>query len=211
MIGIILLGPPGSGKGTQAEQISKEYGIPHISTGNMLREMGAQAKDLSTGILFDDNFMKKIVDNRISQLDCENGYILDGYPRTVNQAKMHGDRELEIVMLLNTPIEIAINRLMGRFVCSKCQASYNETFETLRPKVDGVCNKCSGKLVKRVDDTLDTVMTRFNEYMSKTEPLIAYYREKGKLYEIDSSINPNRTYNQITEILNNYIKSVRHK
>ncbi len=210
MIKLILLGPPGSGKGTQAKMISEEYKIPHISTGNILRQMGNQDGELATGFLFDDKFVNEIVDRRLKESDCSNGYILDGYPRNINQAMMHGNN-LEIVFLLNIALNDAVSRLINRTICSNCYTSHNDTYSTLVPLVPGVCNKCKGKLIKRIDDNPDTIKIRFNEYIAKTAPLIAYYKKEGHLYEIDSSINPNHTFAQIKTIIDNYYELIVEK
>ena len=186
---LILLGAPGAGKGTQAEIICKTHNIPTISTGNMLREalkngteMGQKAKSyMESGQLVPDEILIGIIKDRLQEEDCKNGFILDGFPRTIPQAEALDNMGVEIDAVLD--IEVAddaiVARMSGRRVCEKCGASYHLLYKT--PEVEGVCGKCGGTLVQRKDDHPDTVLERLHVYHEQTEPLKAYYEKQGKL------------------------------
>ncbi len=193
---IILLGAPGAGKGTQAAIIQEKLGIPTISTGNIIREalnsqseMGKKAKEyVDNGQLVPDEVVIGIVKDRIKQSDCQNGFILDGFPRTIAQAEALDNMNIKIDKVINIEVadEIIYNRMVGRRVCLKCGATYNINSEC-KPKADGVCDKCGDTLVQRKDDQLDTVKQRLKVYYDQTEPLKEFYSAKGKLYTIDGS------------------------
>lgn len=186
---LILLGAPGAGKGTQAEIISEKYNIPTISTGNIIRaalkngtEMGLKAKSyIDAGNLVPDDVVIGIIKERLAESDCRNGYILDGFPRTIPQAEALD--ELGFVIDAALSIEVAdseiVKRMSGRRVCEKCGASYHTEYK--KPAVDGKCNFCDGALVIRKDDEPETVKNRLNVYHEQTEPLKDYYRNCGKL------------------------------
>lgn len=186
---IILLGAPGAGKGTQAEVICNRYNIPTISTGNIIREalktgteMGLKAKSyMDSGKLVPDDVVIGIIKDRINKDDCKDGFILDGFPRTIPQAEALDNMGIQIdkVIDIEVPDERIINRMSGRRVCEKCGASYH--LEYKKPKVEGVCDQCSGTLVQRKDDHPDTVKARLDVYHSETEPLKDYYEKQGKL------------------------------
>lgn len=190
---LILLGAPGAGKGTQAEIISEKYNIPTISTGNIIRaalkngtEMGLKAKSyIDAGNLVPDDVVIGIIKERLSESDCENGYILDGFPRTIPQAEALDTLGFDIDLALS--IEVAdseiVKRMSGRRVCEKCGASYHTEYK--KPKKDGVCNFCEGKLVIRKDDEPETVLNRLNVYHEQTEPLKDYYKSCGKLVTVE--------------------------
>ena len=186
---LILLGAPGAGKGTQAEIISEKYNIPTISTGNIIRaalkngtEMGLKAKSyIDAGNLVPDDVVIGIIKERLAENDCQNGYILDGFPRTIPQAEALD--ELGFVIDAALSIEVAdseiVKRMSGRRVCEKCGASYHTEYK--KPAVEGKCNFCDGALVIRKDDEPETVKNRLNVYHEQTEPLKDYYRNCGKL------------------------------
>ena len=190
---LILLGAPGAGKGTQAEIISEKYNIPTISTGNIIRaalkngtEMGLKAKSyIDAGNLVPDDVVIGIIKERLGEKDCENGYILDGFPRTIPQAKALDDMGFDINCALS--IEVAdseiVKRMSGRRVCEKCGASYHTEYK--KPAKEGICNLCEGKLVIRKDDEPQTVMNRLNVYHEQTEPLKEYYAAQGKLLTVE--------------------------
>ena len=190
---LILLGAPGAGKGTQAEIISEKYNIPTISTGNIIRaalkngtEMGLKAKSyIDAGNLVPDDVVIGIIKERLAEDDCENGFILDGFPRTIPQAEALDKMNFNIDYALS--IEVAdseiVKRMSGRRVCEKCGASYHTEFK--KPAKDGVCNVCEGKLVIRKDDEPETVMNRLNVYHEQTEPLKDYYAKAGKLLTVE--------------------------
>ena len=190
---LILLGAPGAGKGTQAEVICNHLSIPAISTGNIIRaalkaqtEMGRKAKDyIEKGLLVPDDVVIGIIRDRLAQDDCQNGFILDGFPRTVPQAEALDKMGVEIdrVIDIEVPDERIAQRMAGRRVCAVCGASYHTLYK--QPKEEGVCDSCGGALVQRKDDEAQTVLERLRVYHEQTEPLIAYYQAKGKLRVVE--------------------------
>ncbi len=191
---IILLGPPAAGKGTQAENLSKKFEIPTISTGEMIRseiaaktELGIEAaKIINGGNLLPDDVIIGMIKSRISQEDCKNGFILDGFPRTPGQAQAAEQMGIEIdkVISIIAPDEEIIKRISGRRICENCKTGYHTIYD--KPAKEGVCDKCGGKLICRDDDTEETVKVRLNVYHEKTEPLIEYYAKKNLLVEVES-------------------------
>ena len=190
---LILLGAPGAGKGTQAEVICDHLGIPAISTGNIIRaalkaqtEMGLKAKDyIEKGLLVPDDVVIGIIQDRLREDDCKNGFILDGFPRTVPQAEAL-DRmgvQIDLVIDIEVPDEKIATRMAGRRVCATCGASYHTLYK--QPKTEGVCDNCGGALTQRKDDEAQTVLERLRVYHEQTEPLIAYYRAKGNLRVVE--------------------------
>lgn len=190
---LILLGAPGAGKGTQAEIISERLSVPTISTGNIIRaalkaqtEMGIKAKEfIDNGLLVPDDVVIGIVRDRLKEDDCKNGFILDGFPRTVPQAQALDEMGIEIdkVIDIQVPDEKIVQRLSGRRVCSGCGASYHLLYK--KPEKDGVCNSCGAQLVQRTDDREETVLERLKVYHEQTEPLVDYYRKKNKLVVVE--------------------------
>ena len=195
---IVFLGPPGAGKGTQAETVSKEKNVPHISSGNLLREAvetgaekGIKAQYfIEKGMLVPDELVVEIIRERILKNDCSNGFILDGFPRTLSQAKVLDEmlkklgNKLDLVFYFAVSKESVVLRLSGRRICGVCGANYHIKF--VPPVKDGVCDKCGGELYQRTDDKLDTVMERMRVYHEQTEDLIEYYKKNGILKEINS-------------------------
>ncbi len=190
---LILLGDPGAGKGTQAEKICEKLHIPTISTGNIIRaalkngtEMGLKAKAyMEAGQLVPDEVVIGIIKDRLKDDDCKNGFILDGFPRTIPQAQALVDMGIDIdkVIDIEVPDEKIIARMSGRRVCSKCANSYHMEYK--KPKVDGVCDACGGELVQRKDDAPETVLARLEEYHEMTEPLKGFYDKLGKLKVVE--------------------------
>lgn len=186
---LILLGAPGAGKGTQAEKICEKLSIPAISTGNIIREalkngteMGLKAKSfIDAGQLVPDEVVIGIIKDRLAQNDCANGFILDGFPRTIPQAEALDEMGVEIdkVIDIEVPDEKITDRMSGRRVCKECGASYHLLYK--KPEKEGVCNLCGGELVQRKDDHPDTVLDRLKVYHEQTEPLKDFYAKKGKL------------------------------
>ena len=206
---IILLGAPGAGKGTQAEVICNRYNIPAISTGNIIREalktgteMGLKAKSyMESGALVPDEVVIGIIKERIVKDDCKDGFILDGFPRTIPQAEALDKMGIVIdkVIDIEVPDEKIINRMSGRRVCEKCGASYH--LEYKKPKVEGICDACSGTLIQRKDDHPDTVKSRLDVYHSETEPLKDYYEKQGKLTVVEGQEEIEATTRLLMEAL----------
>lgn len=195
---LILLGPPGAGKGTQAARIKQEFAIAHLSTGDMLRgaiaagtETGKLAKGvIDAGKLVSDDIMIGLVEERTKEEDCANGFLLDGFPRTVAQAEALDDLLERTAHKLNAVVEIAvddnalIDRISGRYACANCGAGYHDSFN--KPKAEGVCDNCGSKeFTRRSDDNADAVRTRLAAYHEQTAPLLPYYREQGILRSVD--------------------------
>ncbi|MWC28265.1 adenylate kinase [Paenibacillus sp. MMS18-CY102] len=194
---ILFMGPPGAGKGTQAERIVDQFAVPHISTGDAFRlamkqgtPMGQKAKEfVDQGLLVPDEITNGIVRDRLLQDDCSKGFLLDGFPRTLQQAEaldsMLADmgRSIDHVVNLKVDRGLLLARLTGRRICKSCGSTYHVMFNP--PKQEGVCDKCEGELYQRSDDTEEKVGTRLDEYISKTAPLLAYYEGKSQLREVD--------------------------
>ena len=191
----VFLGPPGAGKGSLAVKVAADYQIPHISTGDIFRAnikaqtpLGVKVKAIiDSGSLVSDELTFELVKDRLAQDDCKNGYILDGFPRTIPQAEML-DSLVADLKVVNFQIadEIVIGRLSTRRVCKACGANYN--IKTLPPKVEGVCDKCGGELYQRDDDKQESILHHMDVYREQTEPLINYYKNKGKITDLDASI-----------------------
>ncbi|CAI6085380.1 MULTISPECIES: adenylate kinase [unclassified Cohnella] len=194
---ILFMGPPGAGKGTQAERIVDSFGVPHISTGDAFRlamkegtALGVEAKKyVDQGLLVPDEVTNGIVKDRLSLADCDKGFLLDGFPRTLAQAEALDEilaglgKKIDHVVNLKVDRDRLLARLTGRRICRTCGATYHVLFNP--PKVEGVCDKDGGELYQRSDDTEEKVGTRLDEYTSKTAPLLAYYEGKGLLREVD--------------------------
>lgn len=205
---IIMLGPPGAGKGTQAQLLVEKYGIPQISTGDLLRkaiadqtELGKLAKEImDSGRLGPDSLMVDLVKERVAKPDAANGYILDGFPRTIPQAEAW-DAEDQVNHVVNIIIDMQIirDRLVNRRTCRDCNAVYNLVGKP--PKVDGVCDSCGGELYQRDDDKEEIVVKRFETYKEQTEPLIQYFEEKGLLRNVQAGKNIEETYDRILDVL----------
>ena len=206
---LILLGAPGAGKGTQAEILCDRLNIPTISTGNMIREamksgteMGLKAKEYAeNGKLVPDEVVIGIVDERLRMEDCQNGFILDGFPRTIPQAEALDRMGIIIdrVVDINVPDEVITRRVSGRRACLDCGSTYH--IETKKPQVDGVCDRCSSTLVQRKDDLPETVLERLHVYHAQTEPLRDYYAAAGKLLVVDGQQGIQEIAEQTLELL----------
>ncbi len=210
---IILLGPPGAGKGTQAKSISKEYKIPHISTGDIFRKnisektpLGLEAKGyMDNGQLVPDELTINLVKDRLTHDDCVNGFMLDGFPRTVKQAEALDaflrERHIDIdaALLIDAPKELIVERMTGRRVCSHCGETYHVV--NIPPKVEDVCDECGSALVQRKDDNLETVLERLDVYDRQTAPLVEYYKGRGKLKSVDGSKELHEVFEDIRDLL----------
>ncbi|MBR6583514.1 MAG: adenylate kinase [Treponema sp.] len=207
MNNFIFLGPPGAGKGSLAVKVAEDYKIPHISTGDIFRAnikaqtpLGVKVKAIiDSGALVSDELTFELVKDRIAQDDCKNGYILDGFPRTIPQAEMLESLVSDIkVVNFEIQDEIVIRRLSTRRTCKACGANFNVL--TLPPKVEGVCDKCNGELYQRDDDKQESIMNRMDVYREQTEPLINFYKEKGKITDLDASIETDILLGKFKEI-----------
>jgi adenylate kinase len=210
---IVLMGPPGSGKGTEAELLVKHYHIPHISTGNIFRELykdktavGKTAKAyIDRGELVPDQITNEIVKHRLMRKDCKQGFLFDGYPRNIEQAKAFDQMledlnwKLTAVINIDATDEVIIKRIAGRRVCSTCGAVYHTINK--KPQVEGICDVDGGKLIQRADDMEETVRWRLKVYKEQTAPVVGYYREKGTLIEVDGSHGIDDTDRAIQKVL----------
>ena len=210
---IIMLGAPGAGKGTQAKKIAAKYGIPHISTGDIFREnikngteLGKKAKEyMDAGNLVPDELVCDLVVDRLKQDDCKNGYILDGFPRTIPQAEAltaalaKNDDAIDYALEIFIEDQAIIDRMSGRRVCKSCGATYHVV--NIPPKTEGVCDECDGELIVRDDDAPETVKKRLDVYHEQTAPLIDYYKKQGILKVIDGSKGLDTCFEEICGIL----------
>ncbi|GKX68838.1 adenylate kinase [Inconstantimicrobium mannanitabidum] len=210
---IVLLGPPGAGKGTQAKSISNKYSIPHISTGDIFRKnisentpLGLEArKYIDNGQLVPDEVTINMVKDRLSQEDCKQGYLLDGFPRTVQQAEAlqtflsERGEKLDTALLIEVPRDFILERMTGRRVCPGCGASYHIKFNP--PTNSGKCDLCGDNVIQRKDDTEETVMERLNVYEAQTQPLIDFYKERNMLSAVDGTKAINKVFESICAIL----------
>ncbi len=210
---IIMLGAPGAGKGTQAKMIAEKYGIPHISTGDIFRsnikdgtELGMEAKKyMDQGLLVPDELTVKILLDRVARADCRNGYVLDGFPRTIPQAEVLdqalekiGD-QIDFAVNVSVPDENIVKRMSGRRACVGCGATYH--IEHIPPKKEGICDTCGMELILREDDKPETVQNRLNVYHSQTKPLIEFYQKKGILQTVDGTVDMKAVFDAIVAIL----------
>jgi len=210
---LVLLGAPGAGKGTQAKKLIEKYGIPQISTGDILRKavadgtpLGKEAKVImDKGELVPDKIVLGLVEERVKQADCKKGFILDGFPRNTAQAealdKLLNDLQmpLDSALSVDVPKEDLMKRLTGRRTCKKCQQMYNVYYSP--PKKDGICDKCSGELFQRDDDKEETIKKRLDVYDAKTAPLIDYYKNKGILKSVMGTGSIDEIFNKVCNIL----------
>jgi adenylate kinase len=213
MMNLVLMGLPGAGKGTQAEKIVEKYGIPHISTGDMFRaaikegtELGLQAKSyMDRGDLVPDEVTIGIVRERLSKEDCQNGFLLDGFPRTVAQAEAletilaELNRSIHYVINIDVDKDILMERLTGRRICKDCGATYHLVFNP--PAQSGVCDKCGGELYQRADDNEETVANRLEVNLKQTKPLLDFYQAKGYLRNINGQQEIDKVFEDISELL----------
>lgn len=210
---LIMLGAPGAGKGTQAKMIAAKYGIPHISTGDIFRanlkagtELGLKAKEyMDKGLLVPDSLTLELIMDRFNNPDCANGYVLDGFPRTIPQAEALTEalkaknEEIDYAVDVDVPDENIVNRMSGRRACVSCGATYHIVFNA--PKVEGKCDTCGAELIQRADDKPETVLNRLSVYHAQTQPLIDYYKGFGKLRTVDGTKEMNKVFEDIVAIL----------
>ena len=208
---ILFLAPPAAGKGTQSMQICKQYGLIHISTGDLLRNCEDEniAKLIKNGEFVSDEIVTSLLENKLVQKECDKGYVLDGYPRNIKQAKLYDDllvklgKDEGVVIVLDLDKEIAKKRIVGRRICPNCGAVFNDYIKEALPKVDNLCDYCHHSLIKRDDDNEDTFNKRYAIYENETKPLIEYYKNKGILYYVDSGVDIDYTFRQVQNIIDN--------
>lgn len=210
---IIMLGAPGAGKGTQAKMIAEKYGLPHISTGDIFRanikngtELGKEAKEyMDKGLLVPDELTVRLLLDRVAQDDCKNGYVLDGFPRTIPQAEVLDEKlselgeKVDYAINVDVPDENIVNRMSGRRACLNCGATYH--IVSIPPKKEGICDVCGSELVLRDDDKPETVQNRLKVYHDQTQPLIDFYEKKGVLRSVDGTLPMEEVFTAITKIL----------
>lgn len=210
---IVLLGPPGAGKGTQAKSISNRYSIPHISTGDIFRKnisentpLGVEAKKyIDNGQLVPDEVTINMVKDRLTHDDCREGYLLDGFPRTVQQAEaleeflLNRSEKIDTALLIDVPMSFILERMTGRRVCPSCGASYHVKFNP--PSTEGKCDVCGSDVIQRKDDTEETVSERLDVYQKQTQPLIDFYKNKEQLSVVDGTKAINEVFESICDIL----------
>lgn len=210
---LLIMGPAGSGKGTMSEKIANKFNIAHISTGDMFRAaisnqtpVGVEAKSyIDEGKLVPDDVTNRMVKERIMMDDCDNGYLLDGYPRNLAQAHAFNevayqiDKPLDFVINLTLDYEVLVDRITGRRLCPDCGAIYH--IKSNKPKVEGICDVCGGKLYQRSDDTEEKLKVRYDEYLNQTEPVIEFYREQGLVHDIDADQSIEDVWKAIEEFL----------
>jgi len=213
MLNIILMGPPGAGKGTQATRIIDAFGLPHISTGDIFREniskgteLGLKAKAIiERGDLVPDDLTIDLVKSRLCQDDCAKGYLLDGFPRTINQAealrKMGPEigRAVNLVIDITVPDEVLMQRIAGRRVCPKCGASYN--IHSMKPAKEGICDRCGAELIQRKDDNPESFKIRLDNYYAQTAPLVDFYKAEGLYHHFDGMVGLEKVTADVAELL----------
>jgi adenylate kinase len=210
---LVIFGPPSAGKGTQAQKLSKQYGIPQVATGDLLRKavadktpLGLKIKSyLDQGKLGPDEVIVQLIKERVAKPDCKNGFLLDGFPRTMGQAKeLERMTDIDLVLSIVVDFESLVERAVGRRTCPKCSAVYHIKFNP--PMNAGICEKCGSKLIQRDDDKEETVRNRLKVYQEQTAPLIEYYRKKGKLVDIDGSGGIDAVFAQMVDAISHLKK-----
>ena len=210
---IVMLGAPGAGKGTQAVRIAEQYGVPHISSGDIFRknlkegtELGLAAKAyMDQGLLVPDDLTTDLVISRLREEDCANGYVLDGFPRTLPQARALSEKlraegeQIDFALDIEVTDEEIVSRVSGRRICPKCGAGFHTLYN--KPQIDGICDICGAELMMRADDRPETVLRRLEVYHAETEPLIEYYKEEGILREVDGSQNIEKVFEDSLAVL----------
>lgn len=217
MKNIMFIAPPAAGKGTQAELVVEKYHIPHISTGDILREISKEDSELgsyvfetlASGKLVKDEITYKLIEGRLKKDDCKNGYIIDGFPRTLEQAIEYDkilkrlNYEIGHVILINIDQKQLEKRITGRRVCEDCQMVYNINEEANAPQIESVCDNCGGRLYQRNDDNLEAFQTRYKMYQEKTEPIIEHYRKQNVLYEVNGENKVEDVFKEVDKIISN--------
>ena len=216
MKNIMFIAPPAAGKGTQAELVVEKYGIPHISTGDILREISKEDSEigkyvqetLASGKLVKDDITYQLVEDRLGKKDCHKGFIIDGFPRSIDQAYEYDKilknlgYDIGHVIYINVDKKVLEKRITGRRICEDCNTIYNINDKDTSPEIESVCDNCGGKLYQRSDDNLEAFDTRYQMFMEKTEPIIKHYREQNVLVEIDGNDTVENIFKKIDKIIN---------
>lgn len=223
MLNVLIMGPAGAGKGTMSELIEKHYDVTHISTGDMFREevknntkLGQKANEyMQAGLLVPDELVIDMVVDRVSRKDCDNGYLLDGFPRSLIQANVFDtkvigtSRDISLVINLTVDQELLISRIENRRVCKNCGATYN--LLTLPPKQEGICDECGGPLYQRKDDNRETLEKRLESYRIETEPVLEHYRKLNLIHDVNASQSIEKVWFDIERVIDNYLYEQKHK
>lgn len=223
MLNVLIMGPAGAGKGTMSELIEKHYDVTHISTGDMFREevknntkLGQKANEyMQAGLLVPDELVIDMVVDRVSRKDCDNGYLLDGFPRSLIQANVFDtkvigtSRDISLVINLTVDQELLISRIENRRVCKNCGATYN--LLTLPPKQEGICDECGGPLYQRKDDNRETLEKRLKSYRIETEPVLEHYRKLNLVHDVNASQSIEKVWFDIERVIDNYLYEQKHK
>lgn len=205
---IVFIAPPASGKGLMSSLIYEKYGYPHVSMGDLLRNVDDEEikLKLQNGEFVNNDMVAKLLKIRLSKSDCDNGYVLDGFPRNESQIPIYEDicGNNNIIIVLDIPRETGEKRITGRRVCLNCGEVYNDLFENSKSKKEGICDKCGHELIKRSDDNLEVYEKRYDTYLNETEPIIKYFEDKGLVYHVDATRQVSEIFNEIDKIIGGY-------
>ena len=209
---ITFISAPAAGKGLLSSMINEKYGYPHISIGDLLRGVDDEKvkKQLENGEFVDNGLIAKLLSDRLSQSDCKEGFILDGFPRNMSQISIYeevcekANNKKNVIIVLDIPREIGEKRILGRRVCLNCGNVFNIMFENSKPKVSGICDHCGHKLVQRTDDNLETYENRYDTFLKETKPVIDYFEARGNVYHVDGSGSSDETFSDIEKIIGGY-------
>lgn len=209
---ITFISAPAAGKGLLSSMINEKYGYPHISIGDLLRGVDDEKvkKQLENGEFVDNGLIAKLLSDRLSQSDCKEGFILDGFPRNMSQISIYeevcekANNKKNVIIVLDIPREIGEKRILGRRVCLNCGNVFNIMFENSKPKVPGVCDHCGHKLVQRTDDNLEVYERRYDTFLKETKPVIDYFEARGNVYHVDGSGSSDETFSDIEKIIGGY-------
>ena len=209
---ITFISAPAAGKGLLSSMINEKYGYPHISIGDLLRGVDDEKvkKQLENGEFVDNGLIAKLLSDRLSQSDCKEGFILDGFPRNMSQISIYeevcekANNKKNVIIVLDIPREIGEKRILGRRVCLNCGNVFNIMFENSKPKVSGICDHCGHKLVQRTDDNLETYENRYDTFLKETKPVIDYFEARGNVYHVDGSGSSDEAFSDIEKIIGGY-------
>ena len=209
---ITFISAPAAGKGLLSSMINEKYGYPHISIGDLLRGVDDEKvkKQLENGEFVDNGLIAKLLSDRLSQSDCKEGFILDGFPRNMSQISIYeevcekANNKKNVIIVLDIPREIGEKRILGRRVCLNCGNVFNIMFENSKPKVSGICDHCGHKLIQRTDDNLETYENRYATFLKETKPVIDYFETRGKVYHVDGSGSSDEAFSDIEKIIGGY-------